>query len=104
VADALGRVGAGHLRRRPPHRLSGGEKRAAAIAAVLAMGPSVLVLDEPSSNLDPASRRAPSHRAQRTSFRNVRASRMIPMTTATNTAPQRKTPNTSRFRYSAGSR
>jgi len=58
VADALGRVGATHLRRRPPHRLSGGEKRAAAIAAVLAMGPSVLVLDEPSSNLDPASRRA----------------------------------------------
>jgi cobalt/nickel transport system ATP-binding protein len=58
VADALDRVGAAHLRRRPPHRLSGGEKRAAAIAAVLAMGPSVLVLDEPSSNLDPAARRA----------------------------------------------
>jgi cobalt/nickel transport system ATP-binding protein len=57
VTDALDRVGAAHLRRRAPHRLSGGEKRAAAIAAVLAMGPSVLVLDEPSSNLDPASRR-----------------------------------------------
>jgi len=58
VADALARVGAAHLRRRAPHRLSGGEKRAAAIAAVLAMGPSVLVLDEPSSNLDPVARRA----------------------------------------------
>ena len=57
VEDALARVGAAHLRRRAPHRLSGGEKRAAAIAAVLAMAPSVLVLDEPSSNLDPASRR-----------------------------------------------
>jgi len=58
VQDALARVGAIHLRRRAPHRLSGGEKRAAAIAAVLAMAPSVLVLDEPSSNLDPAARRA----------------------------------------------
>ena len=58
VTAALARVGATHLRRRPPHRLSGGEKRAAAIATVLAMGPSILVMDEPSSNLDPAARRA----------------------------------------------
>ncbi len=55
---ALERVGALHLRRRPPHRLSGGEKRAVAIATVLAMTPDILVMDEPSSNLDPASRRA----------------------------------------------
>jgi hypothetical protein len=41
--------------------------------------------------------------AQRTSFRNVSVSRMIPMTTATNTAPKRKTPKTSAFRYWAGS-
>jgi cobalt/nickel transport system ATP-binding protein len=58
VAMALERVGALHLRRRPPHRLSGGEKRAVSIAAVLAMSPDILVMDEPSSNLDPASRRA----------------------------------------------
>jgi cobalt/nickel transport system ATP-binding protein len=58
VAAALVRVGAEGLRRRPPHRLSGGEKRAVSIAAVLAMSPDVLVMDEPSSNLDPASRRA----------------------------------------------
>jgi len=58
VVAALERVGAGHLRGRPSHRLSGGEKRAAAIAAVLAAGPDVLVMDEPSANLDPASRRA----------------------------------------------
>jgi len=57
VAAALERVGALHLRRRPPHRLSGGEKRAVAIASVLAMSPDVLVMDEPSSNLDPRSRR-----------------------------------------------
>jgi cobalt/nickel transport system ATP-binding protein len=55
---ALSRVGALHLRRRPPYRLSGGEKRAVAIAAVLAMSPDVLVMDEPSSNLDAAARRA----------------------------------------------
>ncbi|MHB1345640.1 MAG: AAA family ATPase [Thermoleophilia bacterium] len=42
---------------RPPYRLSGGEKRTVAIATVLAMSPNVLVLDEPSSNLDPRARR-----------------------------------------------
>ncbi len=57
VADALERVGASALADRPPYRLSGGEKRAVAIATVLAMSPSVLVLDEPSSNLDPRARR-----------------------------------------------
>jgi cobalt/nickel transport system ATP-binding protein len=57
VVAALERVGMLHLRRRPPHRLSGGEKRAVAIAGVLAMTPSVLVMDEPSSNLDPRARR-----------------------------------------------
>lgn len=54
VADALGRVGAGHLADRPPHHLSVGEKRRVAIAGVLAMAPRVLVLDEPTSGLDPA--------------------------------------------------
>jgi cobalt/nickel transport system ATP-binding protein len=58
VASSLARVGAAALRRRPPHRLSGGEKRAVAIAAVLATHPDVLVMDEPSSHLDPAARRA----------------------------------------------
>ena len=57
VDDALERVGAGKLRERPPYRLSGGEKRAVAIATVLAMCASILVLDEPSSNLDPRARR-----------------------------------------------
>ncbi len=57
VASALETVGAAHLRDRPPYRLSGGEKRAASIATVLAMSPSILVMDEPSSNLDPRARR-----------------------------------------------
>lgn len=55
--QALETVGAAHLRERPPYRLSGGEKRAVAIATVLAMLPDILVLDEPSSNLDPRARR-----------------------------------------------
>jgi cobalt/nickel transport system ATP-binding protein len=57
VAESLGRVGMAHVRDRPPYRLSAGEKRAVAIATVLAMSPDVLVMDEPSSNLDPRARR-----------------------------------------------
>ena len=57
VQDALQRVDALHLRERPPYRLSGGEKRAVAIATVLAMSPDVLVMDEPSTGLDPRARR-----------------------------------------------
>ncbi|HSR37002.1 MAG TPA: AAA family ATPase, partial [Desulfurivibrionaceae bacterium] len=45
------------LRARPPHHLSGGEKRNVAIATVLAMRPDVLVMDEPSTSLDPLARR-----------------------------------------------
>jgi cobalt/nickel transport system ATP-binding protein len=57
VSRALARVGADHLAERPPYHLSGGEKRAVAIATVLAMEPNVLVMDEPSSGLDPRARR-----------------------------------------------
>lgn len=57
VMDALTTVGAVHLKERPPYRLSGGEKRAVAIASVLSMSPDILVMDEPTSNLDPKSRR-----------------------------------------------
>ncbi|MCC6353172.1 MAG: ABC transporter ATP-binding protein [Verrucomicrobiae bacterium] len=57
VARALETVGMEGLGNRPPYKLSGGEKRAAAIATVLAMEPDILVMDEPSASLDPRSRR-----------------------------------------------
>ena len=55
--EALTDVGALHLKDRPPHHLSGGEKRAVAIATVLAMKPDILVMDEPNTGLDPRGRR-----------------------------------------------
>lgn len=54
---ALDTVGAAHLKDRPPYKLSGGEKRSVAIASVLSMSPDILVMDEPTSNLDPRARR-----------------------------------------------
>lgn len=57
VMRALETVGAAHLRARPPYRISQGEKRAVSIAGVLTMSPEILVMDEPTSNLDPLSRR-----------------------------------------------
>ena len=57
VMQALETVGVTHLRKRPPYKLSGGEKRSVAIAAVLSMSPDILVMDEPSASLDPRSRR-----------------------------------------------
>lgn len=54
--EALKTVGAEHLKMRPPYKLSQGEKRSVSIATVLSMSPDILVMDEPTSSLDPRSR------------------------------------------------
>ena len=56
VRETLELLDARHLADRSPFALSGGEKRRIAIAGVLAMSPEVLVLDEPTAGLDPATR------------------------------------------------
>lgn len=57
VMAALTQVGLAHVKDKPPYRLSEGQKRSIAIATVLSMQPNILVMDEPTSNLDPKARR-----------------------------------------------
>ncbi len=58
VDAALARLGLEDLKHRYNHRISGGEKRMAAIATILAMEPDAILMDEPTSALDPFNRRA----------------------------------------------
>lgn len=58
VDSVLEKLGLTHLKHRYNHKISGGEKRMAAIATILAMRPEVIVMDEPSIALDPYNRRA----------------------------------------------
>ena len=57
VDEVLARLELGALKNRYNHKLSGGEKKMAAIAAVLAMEPETVLMDEPTSGLDPYNRR-----------------------------------------------
>lgn len=53
VERALEQVGLTHIKDKPPHHLSGGQKKRVAIAGIMAMEPEVIILDEPLANLDP---------------------------------------------------
>jgi cobalt/nickel transport system ATP-binding protein len=55
VAEMLDQLEISHLKDRPPHRLSGGEKKRVALASVLILDPEVIMLDEPTAALDPKS-------------------------------------------------
>ena len=59
--EVLARLNLSHLKNRYNHKLSGGEKRMAAIATILVMEPSIIVMDEPTTALDPVNRRAVIH-------------------------------------------
>ena len=55
TANILERMEIAHLKDRPPHRLSGGEKKRVALASIFVLDPDVLLLDEPTAALDPRS-------------------------------------------------
>ena len=57
VDRTLAELNLTHLKNRRNHKLSGGEKRMAAIATILAMQPKIMLMDEPSTALDPKNRR-----------------------------------------------
>ena len=57
VEETLEQLGLEHLKMRHNHKLSGGEKKMAAIATILAMKPEMMLMDEPSASLDPKNRR-----------------------------------------------
>lgn len=57
-AYVLSKIGIKHLENRPPHRLSFGEKKKVSLATALVLKPELLILDEPTANLDLVSRRS----------------------------------------------
>ena len=72
VDDALKQLGIEDLKYRYNHKLSGGEKRMAAIATILAMEPHTILMDEPSTALDPVNRRILIH-----TIKSIRQTKLV---------------------------
>src|SRR5439155_26558081 len=79
VAEGLARVGLAGFEERVPIHLSGGEKRRAALAGILAMQPEILLLDEPSMFLDPRGRRELIHLLNELSITKIIATHDLEM-------------------------
>ena len=77
--QALAQTHTTHLRGRAPYNLSGGEKKSVAIASVLAMEPSVIVMDEPSASLDPRARRLMMEQVEQFCHTTLIASHDLPL-------------------------
>ena len=83
VQRALETVGISHLAHRAPFKLSGGEKRAASIATILSLDPDILIMDEPTTGLDPRSRRKLIHLLDSFDHTKIIASHDLEMVLAT---------------------
>ena len=83
VQRALETVGISYLSHRAPFKLSGGEKRAASIATVLSLDPDILIMDEPTTGLDPRSRRKLIHLLESFDHTKIIASHDLEMVLAT---------------------
>lgn len=79
IIEALEIMNILHLKDKAPYNLSGGEKRSVAISSVLSMHPEILIMDEPTSSLDPKARRGLINQIKRLEHTKIIASHDLDM-------------------------